>query len=366
MEDKFKRPETVVECVRGIIDSERMLSTLTGNDNQRVPAYWVRTTEEMSKAITQKIISEYNNVEHPNNQCYPDRVTPEHLRFPGIRRQIREIYEAEEEQLSQKFIQSYVDADGKKRTKINNDWLKIDRDLDSDGHGEEDINLTNSIRENAGYRITAVKYSPEEIRNGKVDIELPLSEIFRAALWVDNKRKGVSPRFPYLIMWYCFHLFLLVMGEQCCQSIKDAIEMIWERKEKLLERPSTVSQFLDSDIKDKVAPFINTYSKEFGFLAEQINSCRPEMTDERVDSIVAECDRTLNIFTQNGEMDLIQVISKLTSADESTIRTTMNAVGLSEANIQNMIEGNNPSAISNDELKSTIPTEGTDFSRFFK
>lgn len=358
----MERPRNLTDSLKGLIDTGRLLATLTGNDDQRVPAFWVRTMEEMSKAITRKSINEYNDTTHVNNQCYPDKITPDSKRFPGIQKQFRDIFDAEEEDLRQDYIQKYVDSNGKNRTRINNNWIKINRDLEEDGHGKEDEKLVQSIRENAGYRITAVRFTPEERKVGKVDVELGLSDFFRAALWVDNKRKGTSPRFPYLVMWYIHYCFFYTLGDDCPDSIKEAIEVIWERRETLLSKPKNKVDVLSDDIKDRIAPFINGHKKEFSAFTNQINASRPQMTDETVDRIVEECDKALDLFTSDREMDLSQVIAKLMSADESKVRETMGNFGLNEKRIGDIIEGAT-NGLTNNELKSSVPAVEYDISK---
>lgn len=350
----MERPRDLTDSLKGLIDTGRLLATLTGNDDQRVPAFWVRSMEEMSKAITQKTINEYNNKDHPKNANYPDKICPHNIRFPGIQKQFRDIFDAEEDELNKDFIQKYVDDSGRNRVKINTDWIKIERDLENDGHGKEDEKLEQSIRENAGYRITAVKYSPEERKMGKVDIELGLSDFFRAALWVDIKRKGMSPRFPYLVMWYIHHCFLFSLGDDCPSTIKDGIEIMWERRETLLEKPKNKMDVISDDVKNSIAPFINGNKEHFTAFTNQIAANRPQMTDQNVDQIVEECDKALELFTSNGNMDLPQMIAKLMSADETKVRETMTNFGLSEKRIHSVIEGAT-AGLSNDELKASIP-----------
>lgn len=362
----MERPKNLTDSLKGLIDTGRLLATLTGNDDQRIPAFWVRTLEEMSKAITQKTINEYNNKSHPNNACYEDKVTPTHLRFPGIQRQFREIFDIEEDELKKDFIQKYVDDKGRNRTRINTDWIKINRELDEDGHGKEDEKLSHSIRENAGYRITAVSYTLEERKVGKIDVELGLSDIFRAALWVDRVKKGMSPRFPYLVMWYIYHCFLFTLGDEFPESLKVAIDIMWERRDTLLEKPKNKIEVISDDVKDRIAPFLNGHKKEISAFTNQIANNRPQMTDENVDTIVSECDKALDLFTSNKEMDLAQVISRLMNSDENTVRQTMGNFGLTETNIHSIVEGATK-GLSNDELKGSIPSKDpTDLSYLLK
>lgn len=355
----MERPKNLYESLKGIIDTARYLFTLTGNDDQKVPAFWVRTTEEFSKTLTKKIVKEYNNPDHPNNQKYSDKITPEDLRFLKIKQQFLDIFEAEEDSLSNDFMM-FVDG----KSKINNDWIKINRDIQEFGFGVEDEKLEQSIRENSGYRITAVSFTKEERKNGKVDVELPLSNIFAAAQWVDNRRKGMSPRFPYLFFFYLYYCFLYsVPSDRLPPSIHNAIEEMYSRKEKLLEKPKNKTELISDDIKDKIAPLINSHKDGFSNFYDKIINEKPKMDDDNLDKVVMECDKAINIFTENGKMSLPELISKLMNSDADKIRETMDKFALSENNIKNIIDGAT-GGMSNDELKNSIPTvDGIDLDK---
>jgi ATP-dependent Clp protease ATP-binding subunit ClpA len=157
-------------------------------------------------------------------------------------------------------------------------------------------------------------------------------------------------------MWFIYHCFLFVLDDQCPDSIKAAIEIMWERRETLLEKPKNKMDAISDDVKERIAPFINGHKKEFSAFTSQIAANRPQMTDDNVDRIVEECDKALDLFTSNKEMDLSQVIAKLMSADETKVRETMNNFGFSEKRIQTVIEGAT-AGLSNDELKNSIPNK---------
>ena len=67
-----------------LISIARELISLTGGEDQQVAPYWCRTISEYSSKSTKLIVSKYNNINHKSNQEYPEKITPEELRFPKI------------------------------------------------------------------------------------------------------------------------------------------------------------------------------------------------------------------------------------------------------------------------------------------
>lgn len=343
----------LTDTLKGIIDMSRELASFTGNNDQKIPAFWTRTTEEFSKAITEKTIYFYNNVEHPDNQNFNDKMTPHNLRFPGIKQKVCEIYEAEEEELIKDFMYK---VDG--RMKLNSDWIKINKEIDDDEFGKEDVNLIQSIRENAGYRITIKTYSVEERKKGKVDIELPLSNILRAAQWVDSKKICLNPRYPFLFFYLVHNLFLFcVPSDKISPNIQKVIDELWENREALLEKPKLAINSSMKSAAEKVSGFVEQHKDTFAAISNQISEGLDNLLDDdRIDQVVNECDKAIDLFTNNSEKDLAQVISGLMNADEEKVRETMQKFGLSENNIKAVIDKTAGTGVSNDELKSTIPS----------
>jgi hypothetical protein len=337
--------------LKGLVDISRELASLTGNDDQKVSAFWTRTTDEFSKAITEKNIFTYNKTDHPDNQQYPDKITPQELRFPGIKAKILEIYDTEEDELCKEFMYK---VDGK--LKVNSDWIKIDREIDEEEFGKEDVKFLQSIRENGGYKITIRSYTAEERKKGKVDTELPLSNIFRAAQWVDQKKICLNPRYPFLFFFYMMNLFKFsVPKERISPNIQNIIDDLWDRRETLLEKSKTKINSAMKSVENGVSKFVGEHRDTFGAISSQINLGLDSLDDDKIDQVVSECDKAIDMFTSNSEKDLAQVISGLMNADESKVRETMDKFGFSGDNIKNIID-NASGGISNDDLKATIPS----------
>lgn len=338
------------EALKYLIDISRDLTTITGNDDQLVPSYWVRTSNEFSKAITSKTVNEYNNKEHPNNVNYPDKITPHELRFPGIKAKFMEIYEAFEDELSEPFLK--ITDEGIKR--VNDAWLKTTDEVSEEEFNFEDETFMNSIRDNKGIKITIIQYTKEQRRNGKVDVELPLSGLYRAAIYVDKQKKR-KPRYPYTILYGIYNCFKYsVPPERLNSQINSVISDIYDRREELLTKEKGKITSTMESVKASIAPLVNSNREAFSGILEQIDQGISDITDDTIDNIAEQCNQAINLFENNKSKSLDQVISDLTSADREKVRETMDRVGLHEGNIRALVD-NVSGGMSNDELKASIP-----------
>lgn len=337
--------------LKGLIDLERELSTLTGNDDQTVPAYWVRSSNAFSTALSRKIAEEYDNVNHVNNQQYPDKRTPHELRFPNIKKQIVEIYETFEDELSQEFM--ITQENGKK--KLNDSWIRIRKEISEDEFCKEDEDLSRSIRSNQGLRIIIKEYTPEEIKKGKVNMELPISELYRACLYLD--KNGIKqPRYPYVFINLIYHCFKHTIPEdKLSPRILQVLLDIQERKETLLMKEKNKLGSTMESVKKSIAPFISSNKEQFSGLTSQINSQLTNLTDDSIDEVAEQCHKAIETFTSNENKDLSQIIGDMLSTDADKVKETMEQVGLGEENIKALV-GNVSDGLPNDELKATIPT----------
>lgn len=347
----------LTDALKGMVNISRELGTLTGNDDQKIPAFWLRTTDEFSAAITNKNIHCYNNMNDVSNKQYENKVTPQELRFPGIKSKILEIYDAEEEELCKEFM-TLIDG----KMKVNSDWIKINREDEDDEFGKEDVKLIQSIRENGGYRITIKSFTFEDRKKGKVDVELPLSNIFRACQWVDKKKICLNPRYPFLFFFYMMNLFKFsVPSDRISPNIQNIIDDLWDRRESLLEKPKFK---LNPPSNSGISNLINSHKDSFNSISNQINLGLDTLLndDDQIDKLAFECDRMANMFapgSDDSKKDFAQIISGLMNADEDKIRSTMNNFGFSENNIKAIVD-NVSGSISNEELKSSIPTNDLD------
>jgi len=335
------------ESLKYLIDLGRDLRTLTGNDDQKLPGYWTKTLDEFSAALTNKNITCYDNTNYEGNQCYEDRKTPEHQRFPGIRSKFLEIYEIEEDQLNQEFM--ILQSNGKK--KVNDGWLRINKNIEYSEFCNENFHLP--IKENSGYNITIKKYSPEEKRRGHVDVELPISSLYRAAIYIDNKGSK-NPRYPYAVIYGIYNCFKYsVPQERLSPHILEIINDIYSRKEILLEKEKTKLSAAMETVKKSIGPLINSNRESIQSLTSQIENGLTDLDDNKIDEVAEQCHNAIEMFTENSQKDLSQVIGSMISADEEKVKSTMERFGFSENNIRSIID-NKTGAMTNEELRETL------------
>lgn len=337
------------DSLKYLIDISRDLCTLTGNDDQKVPSYWVRTITEFSSALTVKNITVYNNINHESNQSYENKITPEEFRFLKIKEKFQEIYYEEEDMLSSEFM--IEQPNGKK--KVNDGWLRINKEIEENEFCKEDESLFLSTKENAGYRIIVKEYSSEERRRGSVNVELPISAIYRAATFVDNK--GVKkPRYPYAVIYGIYNCFKYsVSSERLSPRILEVIDDLYARREVLLEKEKTKLNSAMESVKKSMGSVINSNKLSFKNLSSQIENGLTDLDDDKIDEVAEQCHNAISMFTENAEKDLSQVISSMISADEEKVRSTMQNFGLTENNIRTLIDGKS-GGMTNEELRESL------------
>ena len=343
--------QNLTDALKYIIDLSRELGTITGSDDQLIPAYWVRTCNAFSQAITTKIVNEYNNTEHPNNKNYPGKITPQELRFPGIKSKFLEIYETFEDELSQNFM--IVTETGTK--KVNDGWLRINEDFEENEFNHEDENFVFALRDNKGIKVNIKTVTREDKKHNKVDVELPLSSLYRAALYVVKVKKMKKPMYTYAIIFGIYNCFKFsVPREKLNSQIFAVIDDIYDRKEILLEKDKgTISSTVET-IKESIAPFIGANSGAFSGIKDQINLGLEQLNEASIDRVAEECHKAIETFTSNQSKSLDEVIGGMISTDSSKVRETMERVGLHENNIRAIIDRTS-GGMTNDDLKSSIP-----------
>lgn len=342
----------LTESLKYIIDISRELATITGNDDQLIPAYWVRTCNAFSQAITSKLVSEYNNNTHPNNKDFPSKVTPHELRFPGIKAKFLEIYETFQDELSEPFL--IQTETGTK--KVNDSWLRISEEISEDEFDHEDENFVLAIKENRGIKVSIKTVTTEEKKRNKVDIELPLSSLYRAALYVVKNKKIKKPIYTYAILYGIYNCFKYsVPPEKINPQIQSVISDIYDRRESLLEREKgKISSTMES-VKQSIAPLIDSNRGAFETIMGQIDNGLDSLSEDKIEEVAEQCHKAIEMFTSNQKKSLDEVIGGMISTDSSKVRETMDRVGLHEENIRAIVDTAS-GAVSNSDLKASIPT----------
>jgi hypothetical protein len=323
------------DSIKYLIDVGRDLSTLTGNDDRKEAAYWVKTQSEFSKAIIGKISSEYNK-----------KNIPEEQRFLTLKNKFREIYETFSEELNKELILE---------KKINDEWLKITDELNLD---EAEFNTFNR-----GLKITILSYDEIKKKSGKIDIELPISEIYRNAIYVDKlliKDKVIkSPKFIFCVIYGIYNCFKFSMPSEIVSPfITNEIENIISKK--LIEKDKgSIDKSLNS-AKKFMAPIINSNKESFTGLVSQMKDGICDIQDEDIDKIADQADKAIKMFTNNKDKDLTSVMTDMLGGDKTKIKEKLDKIGLHEGNIRGMIDKFS-GGMSNEDLKSSIPRNIEDF-----
>lgn len=346
-------PTNLTEALKFLIDSSRELISLTGGNDQTVAPYWCRTINEFSSKYAKIIVSQYNNTNHKNNISHPGNITPEELRFPKIREQFNELYDLNVEDLDRPFL--IPGEDGRK--KVNIDWLKITSEIDDAEFDEEDTKMIMATKENKGVRIIVSECSFEEIKKGNVGCELPLSQILRAALYLDIKKGIKRPKYPYVIMYAIYNCFKFsVPAEKLSRHVLETIDDIYERRDLLLLKEKGKLDASMETVKQQIAPFLGKHSSSFGSIAGSISSGIEELNNDTIDQVAEQCHNAIKMFKGKGgeKKDLSEAIGEMLGADSEKIRETMGNVGLSTGNIRALVD-NISGSMTNEELLSTVP-----------
>lgn len=344
-----------------LVSVARELISLTGGEDQQVPPYWCRTINEYSSKSTKLIVSKYNNTNHKSNQDYPDRVTPEELRFPRIREQFVELYDLNVEDLDRPFL--CEDETGKKKPNI--DWLKIATEFEAGEFNEEDSKMIMALRENRGVRVIATECTTEEIRRGLVGAELPLGQILRAAMYLDIIKGIKKPRYPYAVMYAIYNCFYFsVPHDRISPHIKATIDDIYDRREILLEKEKGQIDTSMEMMKKTIAPLIGGNKSSFDSIAGQIDAGVGDLTDDTIDQVTEQCHKAMSVFKSktNGNKDLGAVIGDMIGGDPDKVRETMNKVGLHTDNIRALVD-NMSGGMTNEELMASLPKEADDIDK---
>lgn len=339
------------------IDISREMMGIIGADSQRVPPYWCRTINNFATKKTRLVVSKYDNKNHISNQCYETKVTPEELRFPNIREKLIELYQINDEDLNRPFL--LTDENGKK--KLNVDWLKISSDFEEGEFDSEDTDMIMATRENKGVRIIATDCTLEEIKAGNVGSELPLSQILRAALYIEKVKGIKKPRYVYVVMYAIYNLlYHSVPSSEISPHIKEMIDDLYEHREIFLEKEKGQIDASMEKMKETIAPLIGGNKQSFEGIANQIDAGVGDLNEDTIDQIADQCHKTMAIFKNktDGKKDLGQVIGDMIGGDPEKIKETMAKVGIHTDNIKALVDNmTGPGAMTNEELLATLPKD---------
>uniref|UniRef100_A0A6C0BE65 Uncharacterized protein n=1 Tax=viral metagenome TaxID=1070528 RepID=A0A6C0BE65_9ZZZZ len=326
------------------INASEELCSLTGNDDRNNPHFWAKTLKSFSKAITTKTVNEYLK----NN-------TPESERFLGLKEKFRRLLE---DDFTGDFKKPLFIKDGDKK-KVNDEWLRIDGDISESEFCVEDLSQDASINRNRGLIINIFTPNEEQVKKGSIKIELALSEIYRASIYVD-KHIIKKPRYPYVILYAIYNCIKYSLPEDSQNpQINTIIEDLYSRRADLLDKDQTSIDKAISSVKSQFTDVIGDNKEAFGGMMKQIKDGLEELTDDSIDQIAEEAHGAINAFAKNKNGDISQIISCLTGADTKHVEETMKSVGLHENNIRRIVDvaSGTGDRKSNSDLLSSVPSD---------
>ena len=319
------------------------LCSLTGNDDRNVHPYWVRTLKSFSKAITTKIATEYLI-----------RNTPESGRFLGLKEKFKDIYDIFVDEFSQPLMISVGD-----KKKVNDEWLRIEGDISDGEFCTEELRQDSSLSKNRALVVNIYTPTEEQVKKGSVKIELALSEIYRAAIYVD-RNVIKKPRYPYAVIYGIYNCIKYSAPEDSlAEKFYDVINGLYRNRADLLEKDQTSIDQAISSVKSQFSDIANENKDALGGMMSEIRSGLDELTDDTIDQIAEEAHGAIKAFEKNKNGDLSSVIGSLMGADSKQVEETMRNVGLHENNIKRIIDvaSGTGTSKSNAELLSSIPND---------
>lgn len=330
------KPTNITESLKILTDACKELSTLTGNDDRAVAANWVRTTDAFIGAITTKTVNDYNKNKTSHN-----------LRFPGIKKKFEEIYNDFEDDLNQDL---FLVKDDKKI--LNDSWLRITKDIEENEFNSEDVKFTESIRENKGLKINIKTYSNEEKKKGHVDVELPLSMIYRAGLYID-KLKTSRKKYRFVILYGIFNCFKFSL-ENISPKIQEHIDSMYSQKDTLFMKETDNMSSTMNSVKNNIAPLINSNVDFFSQIFTQMDDGINQLTDDNVDDIAEQCEKVIALCSSNNKKGTSNIISEMMGVSEDKVNAVRENMGLQEGNIRSIIDRIS-GGVDNTDLLKSIP-----------
>ncbi len=320
----------------------------TGNNDKTTNPYWVRTFKSFSKAILTKIAEDYM----VNN-------TPEEQKFIKLKEKFRTIYELFDDDFARPLT---YQVDGKNR--VNDSWLKIDGDISEGEFCAEDNVQDASLSSNRGLKINIMTVNEEQKKKGLVNVELAISEFYRASIYID-RTVTKKPRYPYAVIYAIYNCIKYSGVENINPVFLAVIEDIYDRRSELLEKEKSSMDKTINSAKNQFNEILGDSTKELSGMMDQIREGLDELTDETIESIASEAHSAIKAFDKNKTGSVKEFVQTLTGSSSEHVEKTMNEIGLGESNISRIIDAatgvDRSNAKSNSDLLGSIPTDISSF-----
>jgi len=322
-----------------LINESEEICSLTGNDDRDVLPYYVKTLKSFSKSINTKNARDYI----PGN-------VKDSERFPGLRDKFKEIYEVFKDDFSQPLLSN---------KKVNDDWLKINTEI-SEGEFCSDIDKQDSsLLKNRGLTINIFTPTIVNKKKGALNVEIAISEFYRAAIYID-KNISKKPRRPYKYIYLLYNCikFSHEPGSLDSEFYK-SIDDIYERRSEFLENDKSGIGKAISSVKDKLSGVLGDNVDSMSGMIDSINGGLNDLTDDSIDKIADDAQNAVKSFENSKNRDAGEVIGDIMGVDSKQVEKTMKSVGLHEKNIKSILNKaagiDETKSQTNKELLSSIP-----------
>ena len=305
----------------------------------------MRTLKAFSTAITKKRV-----------EFFTDK-TPEDSQFIGLREKFKNLYEAFETEFGQPFS---IVVDGKK--KVNDRWLRIEGDISEGEFCSENPEQDAGLSRNRGVVINIFAPDAEKKKKGVVDFEIALSELYRAAIYIDSSVTK-KPRYPYCLLYGIYNCIRYSIGDdKLPATFLNVITGIYTRRADFLEKDQGSIDKAISSVKKQFEDVVGDNKDAFSGMMSQIKGGLDELTDDTIDEIASQAHGAVKAFDKTKGGDIKDIIGGLTGRNTKEVEETMKTVGLHENNIRSIINRASGvgSGMSNSELLATIPANDID------
>lgn len=331
--------DDLTQTFKYLIQIGNELSTLTGNAGRKHKFYWVRSLEQFSLVITKKIVDVYKKDNVPREKW-----------FNGLRVKIVEdLYDNFEDELSHELLEDK--GNGKK--KVNDEWLRINSNGDNEEFCDEFGEAVSGFNYNRGLKLTIVKRTDDEKLKKLVDIEIPLSEMYMAAIYVLKEMKITQPHYPYCIIYGIYQLFRhSVPIDRIKQQIIQTIEKLISSN--VLEKDEGKIDQSIGQMKKAIKPFIDSNRGTFTDMLGGIKGGIKGMSVQQIEEVADQAHNAIKALNTKGK-DFKETIGEMIGSNGDEVKKKMEQMGLHEKNIRAVID-NVSGSMTNTELYSTIPS----------
>lgn len=337
-----------------------MACLIPEKENGRSP-HWVYCLEICANMLTSRFMNEY----------FVDSTIPMNERFPDIREKFKVYYTLHEDDFANDLI--YINEEGKKS--FNANWIKVDKDEEEededfiDDESEENSEDCENAKESPDCetekedkipkikflnrnRGISIKISNVEQR-GPYCAEIPLTEMYEAALVLHKRFKDKKRNFPLSVVYGVYQCIIECVPEHNTKMD----EICSEIHEKTLNEEKGLQKGIQNAQK-YLTPIIKENEEMFGGVFDKVLNGIDEIPDDQVDEIADQAQQFVSA-QNSGESGFATCLASLLGDDKDATREEVEEkarqMGITAKNISKMIDPNSATGMTNNELLNSIP-----------